>query len=119
MKDSAIDVAGLEKRFGEVVAVADLSFQAPRGQVTALLGGNGAGKTTTIGMLLGLVLPSGGSIRVLGEDMLRHRHRVLPRLNFSSPYVDLPHRLTVRQNLRVYAELYGLARPGAPKEIDR
>ncbi len=112
MKDSAIDVAGLEKRFGEVVAVADLSFQAPRGQVTALLGGNGAGKTTTIGMLLGLVLPSGGSIRVLGEDMLRHRHRVLPRLNFSSPYVDLPHRLTVRQNLRVYAELYGLARPG-------
>ncbi|MEQ9641290.1 MAG: ABC transporter ATP-binding protein [Alphaproteobacteria bacterium] len=112
MKDNAIDVAGLEKRFGEVVAVAGLSFTAPRGRVTALLGGNGAGKTTTIGMMLGLVLPSAGQIRVLGEDMLRHRHRVLPRLNFSSPYVDLPHRLTVRQNLRVYAELYGLARPG-------
>ena len=109
MTEYAIEVADLEKRFGAVVAVAGVSFRAPRGQITALLGGNGAGKTTTIGMLLGLVLPTGGSIRVLGEDMLRHRHRVLPRLNFSSPYVDLPHRLTVRQNLRIYAELYGLA----------
>jgi ABC-2 type transport system ATP-binding protein len=109
MNEYAIEVAGLEKRFGAVRAVDGLNFRAPRGQITALLGGNGAGKTTTIGMLLGLVLPTAGDIRVLGEDMLRHRHRVLPRLNFSSPYVDLPHRLTVRQNLRIYAELYGLA----------
>jgi ABC-2 type transport system ATP-binding protein len=61
-------------------------------------------------MLLGLLLPTAGTVRVLGEDMVRHRHRVLPRMNFSSPYVDLPHRLTVRENLTLYAHLYGLRR---------
>lgn len=59
-------------------------------------------------MLLGLLLPSSGTIRVLGEDMVRHRYRVLPRLNFSSPYVDLPHRLSARENLTVYGHLYGV-----------
>src|SRR5207245_10759406 len=72
------------------------------------LGGNGAGKTTTLSILLGLLLPTSGSVQVLGEDILRHRYRVLPRMNFSSPFVDLPHRLTVRQNLLIYARLYGL-----------
>ncbi len=110
MANAAIEVEGLSKRFGEVVAVDGIDFAVPRGGVTALLGGNGAGKTTTIGMLLGLVLPSAGRVRVLGVDMLRHRHRVLARMNFSSPYVDLPHRLTVAQNLRVYAHLYGVAK---------
>jgi len=61
-----------------------------------------------LAMLLGLVVPSAGSIRILGEDMLRHRYRVLPRMNFSSPYTDLPHRLTVRQNLGIYGRLYGV-----------
>jgi ABC-2 type transport system ATP-binding protein len=89
--------------------VDDIAFAVPAGATVALLGGNGAGKTTTIAMLLGLLLPSAGSITVLGADMLRHRHRVLPRMNFSSPYVDLPHRLSVRENLRVYARLYGVA----------
>jgi ABC-2 type transport system ATP-binding protein len=79
----------------------------------ALLGGNGAGKTTTLSILLGLLLPTAGRILIFGEDMLRHRYRVLPRMNFSSPYVDLPHRLTVRQNLAVYGRLYGVARVGA------
>jgi ABC-2 type transport system ATP-binding protein len=60
-------------------------------------------------MLLGLLLPTAGRVRIFGEDMLRHRYRVLPRMNFSSPYVDLPHRLTVRQNLVVYGRLYGLS----------
>jgi ABC-2 type transport system ATP-binding protein len=92
--------------------VDDVSFSIDGGQTTGLLGGNGAGKTTTIAMLLGLLLPSRGTIRVFGEDMLRHRYRVLPRMNFSSPYVDLPHRLTVRQNLMVYADLYGLDHAG-------
>jgi ABC-2 type transport system ATP-binding protein len=109
---NAIEVTDLSKRFGKVVAVEGISFTVPSGQVTALLGGNGAGKTTTISMLLGLLLPSTGSITILGEDMRTHRHRVLPRMNFSSPYVDLPHRLTVRENLKIYALLYGLDHVG-------
>ncbi|MDP6405652.1 MAG: ABC transporter ATP-binding protein [Alphaproteobacteria bacterium] len=108
MSEPAIIVEGLSKHYGDVAALDGLDFQIASGRITALLGGNGAGKTTTIAILLGLLLPSAGRVEVLGEDMLRRRHRVLPRLNFSSPYVDLPHRLTVRQNLRVYAHLYGL-----------
>jgi ABC-2 type transport system ATP-binding protein len=108
-----IEVRGLMKRFDATLAVAGIDFVVPEGVTAALLGGNGAGKTTTLAMLLGLLLPSAGEIRVLGEDMLRHRYRVLPRLNFSSPYVDLPHRLTVRQNLTIYGRLYSIARLGA------
>src|SRR5262249_37858983 len=88
------------------------SFRIAGGITAALLGGNGAGKTTTLSILLGLLLPTAGSVQVLGEDILRHRYRVLPRMNFSSPFVDLPHRLTVRQNLLIYARLYGLPRRG-------
>jgi ABC-2 type transport system ATP-binding protein len=105
---SVISVEGLTKRYGEVVAVDNIDFAVPPGACAALLGGNGAGKTTTISMLLGLLLPTAGRITVLGQDMVRRRHRVLPRMNFSSPYVDLPHRLTVRENLAVYGHLYGL-----------
>ncbi len=106
---TAIQVDQLVKTFGPVRAVDGIGFAVARGSTTAILGGNGAGKTTTLSMLLGLLLPSSGTIRVLGEDMVRHRYRVLPRLNFSSPYVDLPHRLTVRENLTVYGHLYGIA----------
>lgn len=106
--EPVIMVNGLSKRFGTVTAVSEVGFAVTRGSTCGLLGGNGAGKTTTISMLLGLLLPSAGTIRVLGEDMLRHRHRVLARMNFSSPYVDLPQRLTVRQNLAVYGRLYGV-----------
>ena len=108
MNDSVIEVERLVKRYQSVHAVDDLTFSVERGTTCALLGANGAGKTTTIAMLLGLLLPTSGSIRVLGEDMLRHRHRVLPRMNLTSPYVDLPQRLTVRENLSVYARLYGI-----------
>lgn len=108
-----IEVHGLTKRYQSVTAVDGVSFAIPGGQITALLGGNGAGKTTTISMLLGLLIPTAGTIRVFGEDMLHHRYRVLPRLNFSSPYVDLPHRLTVRENLAVFARLYSLRQPAA------
>ena len=106
----AISVSGLVKTFDDVQAVNGLNFSVPQGSVMALLGGNGAGKTTTLSILLGLLLPDSGSITVLGEDMVAHRHRVLPRMNFSSPYVDLPARLKVRENLTVYANLYGLDR---------
>ncbi len=108
MPDKVVEVEGLSKRFGSVQAVGDVSFSLERGSICALLGANGAGKTTTIAMLLGLVTPSAGGIRVLGEDLLAHRYRVLPRINFSSPYVDLPQRLTVAENLDVYGRLYGV-----------
>lgn len=104
----AIEAERLGKSFGGVTAVRELSFRVRQGSTCALLGGNGAGKTTTLSMLLGVLLPSTGSIRVLGEDMVRHRYRVLGRMNFTSPYVDLPKRLTVRENLTVFAGLYGV-----------
>ncbi|HEX2113932.1 MAG TPA: ABC transporter ATP-binding protein [Alphaproteobacteria bacterium] len=108
MSDTVIEIKDLSKRFGSIAAVQEISFAVARGATIGLLGGNGAGKTTTIGMMLGLIVPSGGTVEILGEDMLRHRHRVLPRLNFSSPYVDFPNRLKVRENLMVFAQLYGL-----------
>jgi ABC-2 type transport system ATP-binding protein len=113
VSDPVIEATAVTKRFGETLAVDAVGFAVPRGVTAALLGGNGAGKTTTLSMLLGLLLPTAGHIRIFGEDMLRHRYRVLPRMNFSSPYVDLPHRLTVRENLTVYGRLYGLAHLGA------
>jgi ABC-2 type transport system ATP-binding protein len=107
-----IAVADLVKRYGDgertVQALSGISFEVGRGTTTALLGGNGAGKTTTLSILLGVLLPTSGRIDILGVDMLEHRHRVLPRMNFTSPYVDLPKRLSVRENLTVYAKLYGL-----------
>jgi ABC-2 type transport system ATP-binding protein len=108
MPAAIASVVDVSKSFHDVVAVDRISFDIAAGSTTALLGGNGAGKTTTLSMLLGLLLPSSGRITVFGEDMLRHRYRVLARMNFSSPYVDLPRRLSVRENLLVYAQLYGL-----------
>ncbi|MBV8091618.1 MAG: ABC transporter ATP-binding protein, partial [Alphaproteobacteria bacterium] len=109
MPEAAIRVNNLVKHYPATVAVDGISFAVARGVTAALLGGNGAGKTTTLSILLGLLLPTAGRVCVLGEDILRHRYRVLPRMNFSSPFVDLPHRLTVRQNLSIYARLYGLS----------
>jgi ABC-2 type transport system ATP-binding protein len=111
MSDSApaaIVVRDLRKTYGSGVAVDGITFEVETGSVVGLLGGNGAGKTTTIAMIMGLVLPTAGEVRVFGVDMTRDRHRVLHRMNFESPYVDMPHRLTVRQNLTVFGRLYGV-----------
>ena len=104
----AIRVEALTKRYGAVAAVEGLSFHVGRGQTIGLLGGNGAGKTTTISMLLGLLIPSAGTITVLGHDMARNRFAALARMNFSSPYVALPGRLSVAENLRMYGHLYSV-----------
>jgi ABC-2 type transport system ATP-binding protein len=104
----AIAVENLVKRYDGVQAVDGLSFQVARGTTCALLGGNGAGKTTTLAILLGVLLPTSGSVRVLDVDMARQRYRALPRMNFTSPYVDLPKKLTVQENLVVFSHLYGL-----------
>ena len=110
---AAIAVDRLVKRYKAATAVDDISFRLATGSITGLLGGNGAGKTTTIAMIMGLVSPTSGSVSVLGADMPRERYRVLHRMNFESPYVDMPMRLTVRQNLSVFAQLYGVADPAA------
>lgn len=106
-------VRDLTKRYGTVTAVDRINFTIAPGTTVALLGGNGAGKTTTIAMLLGLIQPNGGEVRVFGADMSRNRYDVAQRMNFQSPYVDLPGRLTVKENLTVYAGLYGVANAGA------
>lgn len=108
MNDDAIVVRGLMKQFGTVTAVAGLDFTMPKGRCWALLGGNGAGKTTTLAMMLGLVTPTSGSLHMLGHDMATDRFAALAKMNFTSPYVDLPHTLTVWQNLDFYARLYGV-----------
>lgn len=107
----AISLDRVSKTYKGHTAVDSVTFSVAKGSVTALLGGNGAGKSTTIGMIMGLILPSSGTVAVLGADMARERHRVLHRINFESPYVDMPHRLTVRQNLLVFAKLYGVPDP--------
>ncbi len=106
----AITVTNLVKCYGETRAVDDISFNVPQGAIIGLLGGNGAGKTTTISLLLGLLTPTSGSLRVLGHDMETDRFAALARMNFSSPYIALPGRLSVIENLRVYGNLYSVPR---------
>src|SRR6201988_2701857 len=106
---AAIDVAHLIKLYKTPRAVDDVSFRIKRGSITGLLGGNGAGKTTTIAMIMGLVLPTSGRIQVLGAAMPEQSADVLGRMNFESPYVDMPMRLTVRQNLTIFGRLYAVA----------
>jgi len=104
----AISVDRLVKVFKGTTAVAGISFALPSGSMTGLLGGNGAGKTTTIAMIMGLTVPTAGTVCVLGAQMPQQRYQVLHRMNFESPYVDMPMRLTVRQNLKVFSGLYGV-----------
>jgi ABC-2 type transport system ATP-binding protein len=106
--DPILQVDGLTKRFQAKLAVDQLSFSLRAGSIVGLLGGNGAGKTTTLSMLLGLLEPTSGTIQLFGHDFVSNRHATLHRMNFCSPYVDLPQRLTVSENLRVFARLYGV-----------
>src|SRR5215470_3002376 len=106
---AAIEVEHLVKQYKATRAVDDISFRIARGSITGLLGGNGAGKTTTIAMIMGLVLPTSGRIHVLGHPIPEESDAVRGRMNFESPYVDMPMRLTVRQNLTVFAKLYAVA----------
>jgi ABC-2 type transport system ATP-binding protein len=101
-----IAVERLVKIYKTVPAVDGISFTLSAGTITALLGGNGAGKTTTIASIMGLITPTSGRVSVLGAQMPQQRYRVLHRMNFESPYVEVPMRLTVRQNLTVFGKLY-------------
>jgi ABC-2 type transport system ATP-binding protein len=112
-----IMVEHLTKSFGNFKAVDDVSFQIDRGEIVGLVGPNGAGKTTTVHMLLGLIEPSSGRINLFGKTLYEHREEVLQRLNFTSPYMAMPSRLTVWENLRVFAQIYNVRYPTA--KIDR
>jgi len=112
----AIEAETLTKVYDGTLAVDGLSFRVEAGSVVGLLGGNGAGKTTTLSMIMGLTTPTRGAVRVFGAEMAHERQKVLHRINFESPYADLPHRLTVRQNLSVFGKLYGVA--GLKQRID-
>jgi len=107
-RNPAITVDQLVKIYKTATAVEGISFALETGSITGLLGGNGAGKTTTIATIMGLVIPTSGRVSVLGVDMTHNRHRVLHRMNFESPYVEMPMRLTIRQNLTVFGMLYGV-----------
>ncbi len=104
----AIEADRLVKIYKNAPAVDGVSFTIAPGSITGLLGGNGAGKTTTISMIMGLLSPTSGSVKVLGAQMPDQRYRVLQRMNFESPYVEMPMRLTIRQNLKVFGMLYGV-----------
>ncbi|MFL6799458.1 MAG: ABC transporter ATP-binding protein [Xanthobacteraceae bacterium] len=104
----AIALDQLAKVYKTTRAVDGISLALEQGSITGLLGGNGAGKTTTLAMILGLVMPTSGSVKVLGAEMPRQRYQVLHEMNFESPYIDMPHRLTVRQNLKVFGRLYAV-----------
>ncbi len=106
-----VEVENLTKTFDGFTAVDDVSFSIERAEILGLLGPNGAGKTTTIQMVLGLIAPSAGKIRIFGQDLSRHREAILERTNFTCPYVSFPFRLTVLENLTVFARLYGVAEP--------
>lgn len=106
--EKILEVQNLRKIYKQVVAVDGVSFVVRAGEIVGLLGPNGAGKTTTIDMILGIVEPSGGMIRVFGKDFRAHRAEILARVNFSAVYAHLPGNTTVRQNLTIFALLYGV-----------
>lgn len=107
--DNIIEVRGLRKEFGKTVAIENLNFEVKRGEILGFLGANGAGKTTTIFMILGLITPTGGSIKIMGEEMKHARIEILKRMNFASAYQQLPYNLRVWENLTVFAEIYGVS----------
>ncbi len=108
MVEKIVEVCQLRKEFGDTVAVESISFDVRAGEILGLLGANGAGKTTTIHMLLGLITPTAGSIKILGSDLSHDRVRILQRMNFASAYQSLPYNLKVWENLYVFAEIYGV-----------
>ncbi len=104
-----LEVINLEKKFKDFTAVNNINFCIDEGQTLGVLGPNGCGKTTTIGMLLGLIKPSNGKILINEENFENlNREKILSKFNFASPYVELPKKLTVKENLEIYGRLYGV-----------
>jgi len=108
MSENIIEVKNLNKIYDKIIAVKDLTFEINKGKIIGLLGPNGCGKTTTIAMILGLVKPTSGEVLIKGKNIEKERINLLEKMNFISPYVELPKKLTVEENLKVYAGLYGV-----------
>ncbi len=108
MPENIVEVKDLTKIFNNIPVVDNLRFSVTRGEIVGLLGANGAGKTTTIHMLLGLTKPSSGQIKIFNQDLHQHRIELLRRMNFASAYQSLPHNLSVRENLYIFAQIYGV-----------
>ena len=105
-----IEINNLHKQYNKFLAVKDLNFKINKGSIVGLLGPNGCGKTTTIGMMLGLIKPTSGSVFINGQNIENENNRtkILEKVNFISPYVELPKKLTVKENLIVYGKMYGV-----------
>ena len=108
MNESMVQVSNLVKQFKNALAVKNISFKINKGKIIGLLGPNGCGKSTTIGMMLGLIKPTSGSVIINNKNIEDNRTSLLEKMNFISPYVELPKKLSVEENLKVYARLYGL-----------
>ncbi len=108
MSDNLVEVRNLRKQFGDSVAVRDLTFDVKRGEILGLLGVNGAGKTTTIHMMLGLIIPTSGTVKIFGQDLEHDRVSILSRMNFASAYQFLPYNLKVWENLYIFGEIYSI-----------
>ncbi|OHA08452.1 MAG: ABC transporter ATP-binding protein [Candidatus Sungbacteria bacterium RIFCSPLOWO2_01_FULL_60_25] len=108
MADAVLEVRGLTKRYNQALAVDGISFSVNRGEVVGLLGPNGAGKTTTLSMLLGVLEPTAGTVRIGGFDVFQERTRALARTNFAAIYAQVPGNLSVFQNLYIFGLLYGV-----------
>ena len=103
-----VEVKNIKKNYGKNEAVKGISFSIKEDEILGLLGPNGSGKTTTIGMLLGLLKPTSGEIFINGQKLEGNRIEILEQINFISPYIELPKKLTVKQNLEIYGRLYGV-----------
>ena len=105
-----IEIKNLNKNYNNILAVKDLNFKINKGSIVGLLGPNGCGKTTTIGMMLGLIKPTSGSVFINGKNIENENDRIkiLEKMNFISPYVELPKKLTIEENLKVYGKMYGV-----------
>jgi len=108
MIKNIIEIKELKKVFNKTIAVDNLNFEIQKGKIIGLLGPNGCGKSTTIGMMLGLIKPTSGSVIINNKNIENNRTSLLEKMNFISPYVELPKKLTVEENLNVYARLYGV-----------
>ena len=106
--ENLITVENLSKKYSSIEAVKNLNFTINENEILALLGPNGCGKTTTIAMMLGLLKPTGGRVLIHGLDIEKNRISLLHKMNFISPYIELPKKLTVKENLIVYGNLYGI-----------